>query len=369
MRASEISSSAKSMDMRKYIKYIALCSIILTMSCQKHTYSPDGIFSEGGVISFSTRVETKAPIITELNGEHFGVYGYNFSNLTNWNTYKTTATPNVFHNLDVTCSETDGSCSYSVSTATAINGREQWELNKRYSYFAYYPYSSNASAISPSGATVIDSPYVEYALPISNGGTVDPDNLLDIMTSKVTDYSATQGTTVRFSFYHRLFCIDLHGQNFNATDISLSDLSMTISGIHYHKTKIFLDRDLKVPSVPEKPMTTGDNPTAITYTTTFPISASSTLTAKADAISLSGDKNIMLIPQNSSIAGSTGLTVEIKFKIGNATEYTTRTATYNVDFQEGKKYSLTLNFIGNDVILVAADAAPWEKKDVTHTFD
>jgi len=337
------------------------------MSCQKHTYSPDGIFSEGGVISFSTRVVTKAPIITELNGEHFGVYGYNFSNLTNWNTYKTTATPNVFHNLDVTCSETDGSCSYVYSSTDPeeeiINGRKQWELNKRYSYFAYYPYSSNVNNLTPSGANIENSPYIKYTMPAST--SVNPDDLIDIMTAKVTDYIATQGTTVRFSFYHRLFCIDLYGQNFNATDINLSDLSMTISGIYYNETKIYMDRDEHSESSSSADWNT-------TKAITCPILSSAEsiiVAANGESTPLTGDKNIVLIPQDSSADGAIGLTINIKFKKDGATEYTTRTATYNVDFQEGKKYSLTLNFIGNDVILVAADAAPWEKKDVTHTFD
>ena len=370
----EISLSAKCMNMRTFIKYISLSFFCLFLSCQKQTPS-SGIFSEGGLISFSACVETKTPIITELNGKQFGVYGYNFSNLTNWTTYRTSATPNVFHNLEVECSEVDGSCSYDYTPAQGeeetIGGRKQWELNKRYSYFAYYPYNTTVNSLTPSGASIMNTPYVEYLLPALSSDNpddiifVDPDDLLDIMTAQVTEYSATQGTTVRFSFNHRLFCIDLYGQNFNATDIKISDLSITISGIHYNKTLIYMDNEIA-----SKPDKTEDWDTSKTIT--FPIisgTESTIVAANGDAASLTGDNVIVLIPQDSSVKNVPGLSVEIKFKMNDGSEHLIRSATYQVNFQENKKYSITLNFIGNDVVMVAADAAAWEKKVVTHTFD
>lgn len=364
MKFLEVSLSAKSTNMRKYIKNITIFSIILLVSCQKHTYSPNGIYSEGGIITFSTRVETKAPIITEMNGKHFGVYGYNFSNLQNWNTFRATATPNVFYNLDVSCAQTDGVCSYSVDTDTDINGLEEWLLNTKYSFFAYYPFNTASSSIVLSQKTDIDTPFINYSLPNPTDGQVDPDNLQDIMTAKVTDYSATQGTTVRFTFYHRLFCIDLYGQNFNTDAVTISNLSMTISGIEYDTSKIYMDREIA--SEPQK-----TDSWSTSSTLTFPILSSMTLEGKAEAKCLSGDKNIMLIPQDSSIEGASGLNVIIRFTKTSGTESTDveLESNYKVNFKEGKKYSLTINFVGEQVIVVAADAAPWEKKDVTHTFD
>ena len=178
--------------MRNYLTYLSVLFICLTFSCQKHNpEGPDGLYSEGGLISFSTTVKTKAPIITEMNGRHFGVYGYGFSNLTNWNTYKASATPNVFYRLDVLCNGENGACSYNVDTDTDINGKEQWELNKRYAFFAYYPY--NTSSVAPSLNTQIDNPYVEYTLPFaSNANNV----LTDFITTGKYDRNRSFFATI-----------------------------------------------------------------------------------------------------------------------------------------------------------------------------
>lgn len=345
--------------MSKYIKYLLVISVFAAFSCQKQNIDGhDGLYSEGGLISFSTNVKTKAPIIKDLNGKHFGVYGYSFPSLTTWGTYKVTAKPDLFYRLDVSCGD-NGACSYNVNTQTAINGREQWELNKRYAFFAYYPY--NVSSIEPSDDNVIDTPYLEYTLPISSGATVDPDNLQDVMTAKKTDHRPTSGTEVRFDFYHRLFCIDIDSQNFNTDAVTIDDLSVIVSGIHYNKTKIYMDQD--VPSEPSA--TSGWN---VSNKVTFPILTSATVPGSSYQV-LSGDKNLVLIPQNSSLPGATGLTVEIRFRKDKNSAYTTRSATFNLNFQEFYKYTLTINFVGEDVVLVAADPAPWDSQDVTHTFD
>lgn len=345
--------------MWKYIKYLAISLAILT-SCQKLALSPetDGTFSDAGLISFSTRIKTKAPIITSLNGKDFGVYGYKFSPLTNWNTVKLESTPNVFSQLKVS-SDQNGACSYSVNTQTAINGREQWILDQRYAFFAYYPYS--ASSISLSSNTTRSTPYISYTLPIS-GGSADPDNLIDIMTAEVVDYRANQGTVVKFEFDHRLFCIELYAQNFNTESVKITDLSMNISGIHYNKAQIFMDK--YVETIPSSTLTTG------THSARFPIFTNSmTLESEDGLTSISGTKNIVLIPQDSSKSGATGLTIEVKFKKDNSNDYITRSSTYYVNFQEGLKYSLTVNFIGDDVVLVNAAPKAWDSKDVTHTFE
>lgn len=373
--------------MREYIKYLSIITIVSLMSCQKQTLENDRMYAEGGLISFSTKVETKAPIIENLNEDSFGVYGYNYSSLTNWNTYKAQATPNTFYKQLINC-DSNGACSYTyqpivknnvtetVDPDNFINGQKKWELNQKYAFFAYYPYTAPTSypspgALVPSPAEQINVPYIEYTLPIKNGDSVDPDNLLDIMTSRVLEYSATLGTVVRFVFNHRLFCIELNGNNFNETEVKVSDLSMTISGIHYNKTKIYMDNSL--PSESELTSESESTETG-TYTATFPlITADQTKIVEpgkgATSLSgLNGEKNVVLIPQDSS-NGATKLKVEVKFKKDNADSYTIRSSEFDINFIEGKKYSLTINFIGQKVLLVEADPLPWDSKNINHSFD
>ena len=76
----------------------------------------------------------------------------------------------------------------------------------------------------------------------------------------------------------------------------------------------------------------------------------------------------MLIPQNSAATGSVGLTVELNFK-KDGVAVAPRSETFNVDFRPGRKYTLIVNFIGEDVIMVMGDPAPWDSEDVNHTFN
>ena len=369
------------------------------MSCQKQDPSPDRIYSEGGLISFSTRVETRAPIIEELDGRSFGVYGYSFSNLTNWNTAKTRATPNVFHNQLVNCGE-GGACSYTFSPIIAkdengnnvqleygdlINNHREWDLSKGYAFFAYYPYATGGNGVTPSGSMQMADPFLDYELPFQKDeDVVYPDELQDIMTAKRPEYKPTMGTTVRFAFSHRLFCIDLYGHNFNASDITISDLSVKLSGIEYTKSRIYLDDartdqnnqplPTSIPSKSDDWSTDSEVTIPIIYdgaSVTLPAGKTSSLSTyevTENNTTTAYDNNIMLIPQDSSVEGSAGLTVEINFKKDGIQKEPLK-ATYNVNFEAPYKYSLTINFVGENAILVAAEPAPWDAKTVNHTFD
>lgn len=380
--------------MRRFIQYLSLITIVV-VSCQKTDNNPDRIYSEGGLISFSTRVDTRAPMITELNGETFGVYGYKFPNLTNWGTYKAGATPNLFYNLPVECTE-EGVCEYYADSNTALEGQELkegknviegqllWELSQRYSYFAYYPYAAlnNETNYKPSQLTdednnpIYGTPYIEYTLPIAEESSVDPDNMLDVMTAKVTDWSPSNGTVVRLEFNHRLFCIELNGHNFNSDDVVISNLSMKISGIRYNTAKIYMDGTLET-----QPLSADDGSYININNVTFPMIGANertTISASAD-VSLTENKLIALIPQTyePKYEGEVpvGLTIRIDFdkiNVVNGQEVripVSREATYNIDFIEKLKYGLNLNFVGNDVILVVAEPMTWDSKNIQHTFD
>ena len=367
--------------MRHYIKYFTILSAILTISCQKQVFPSEQPGLEGGLVTFSTYVETKAGIINDLNNKTFGVYGYSFSNLTNWGTAQAQAKPNIFHNLEVTCG-VNGECEYTLANnpndATIKDGLKKWDFSQRYSFFAYYPYSST----NVSESNEANTPYIIYTLPEPEPepgqeiGIINTANLWDVVTAKNTNYNpALSGTIVDLEFNHRLFCLDLYGHNFNEDKITISDVKVTISGIKYNKSQIYLDRDrtvtvhdetqdkdieVKQSSIPSK---TSNWDTAI-----FKLASSVELSGGSEAVttSLNGANHIMLIPQD-YVEGEDGLNIKVSFKLGDNIKECE--ATYKKSFIEGQKYTLTVNFIGSQVVLVKGEAAEWDWVPVYHTFD
>lgn len=365
--------------MRTYIKYFAVLFSILIISCQKQVLPNDNTGLEGGLVSFSTYVKTKAGIINDLNNQTFGVYGYSFSNLTNWGTAQAQATPNVFYNLPVACAG-DGSCSYVLANnpndATIHNGLKKWNFNQRYSFFAYYPLATDSNNIVPSEITTTNIPYIVYTLPKPVNGVIDTGNLWDIVTAKNTNYNPVlSGTIVGLEFNHRLFCIDLYGHNFNNDPINISNVKVTISGLKYNKSTIYLDKDRTVtrrdeqnkevtvpePSIPDK---TDD----WSGTATFNLASSVELAGGTEAktTSLNGANNIMLIPQD-YVDGEDGVNIIVSFTRDG--KEISLEGTYKMNFEEKQKYTLTVNFIGSQVALVKGEAAEWDRTPVYHTFD
>lgn len=375
--------------MKEFYKYIFVLSAILTTACQKQINTPDVISAEGGLVSFSTKVETKAPIIVDLYNQTFGVYGFGFSNLTQWGTVKAKATPNEFYNQLVSCDNT-GACAYTYTPSSegdsdnVISGRKKWQLDQKYTFFAYYPYTtSNEGNYVISSAATPEVPYVEYTLPLvksdntSDTYTVDPANLLDIMTAKVTDHSIVLGPVVGFNFYHRLFCIDVEGINHDPNDVTVSDISLTISGIQYNKSRIYMDRDRTVydetlqqeisqPSIPSS-VNSFTKASSVTFSPIIPENTNVVLKQGVETALSGGDNMIMLIPQNSENEAN-ALNVTVNFKKNG--EEGSKSTSCNIDFKEGRKYTLTMNFIGDKVQLITASAANWDTTDdVDHIFD
>lgn len=374
--------------MKEFYKYIFVLSAILTTACQKQINTPDVISAEGGLVSFSTKVETKAPIIVNLYNKTFGVYGFGFSNLTQWGTVKAKATPNEFYNQLVSCDNT-GACAYTYTPSSdedpdsVISGRKKWQLDQKYSFFAYYPYTtSNEGNYVISSAATPEVPFVEYTLPLVKSGTsdtytVDPANLLDIMTAKVIDHSIVLGPVVGFNFYHRLFCIDIEGINHDPNDVTVSDISLTISGIQYNKSRIYMDRDrtvydetlLQDISQPSIPSVVNDftKTSSVTFSPIIPDNNNVVLKQGLKTALSGGDNMIMLIPQNSENEAN-ALNVTVNFKKNG--EEDSASTSFNLDFKEGRKYTLTMNFIGDEVQLITASEENWDTADdVDHVFD
>ena len=229
-------------------------------SCEKPSLdSPTDVelVPEAGYIRFSTGVATKAPMIENLRGKSFGVFGYTYGYSTKWDNAKALARPQLFYNQVVACSG-EGVCTYDINSSVEGNQLKPWDLSQKYTFFAYYPMVAQGNGISTSGAGAVGMPTVTYTLPLKSQGEgeVNPDTLQDLMTAYAVDKTAGDGK-VGFTFQHRLFCIEVLSQNFNTTkmvkdknengedieveidaDEKISDLTLTIDNLAYQSLTV-----------------------------------------------------------------------------------------------------------------------------------
>lgn len=371
------------MKMKKISTYMLMLFATALVSCEKQSYEPSNeidLVPEAGYIRFSTGVATKAPIIQNLRGKSFGVLGYNYGYSTRWDVARPLATPEVFYNLPVVCAE-NGVCTYDLNTSQDGNQLQPWDLTKKYSFFAYYPVASN---ISISSKTNVNMPTVTYNLPIvgnANNAEVNPDDLQDLMTAYAIDKTAGDGT-VGFTFQHRLFCIEVLAQNFNTTntivntdgisteidaDESISNLKFTIDNLAY--------KGLTVPMMKgdSNPVKVANDLGAVDFRL---LSSNESVKIpshdeNAGAVSLSGDNIVMLVPQDAS-GTNPELTGRLTFDLTNSlgtTETITREFTSDLNFQEGKKYTIVISFTGKTIVIALAESGAWEPYSVNYEFE
>lgn len=179
---------------------------------------PDGelpIFN--GYMQFSTDVSTRADLATNMRGRDFGVLGYSYSYTTDWDTAKKLATPDIFYNQEVSCSE-NGICSYDIDNEQGGNQLVPWNATKWYTFFAYSPY--NGGGITLSRDDVVNTPYLKYeyawlneALSNEEITAYSNDKMFDLMTAEHID--ADGSTNVGLNFKHRLFAIEVLANNYN----------------------------------------------------------------------------------------------------------------------------------------------------------
>lgn len=389
--------------MNKISKYMFMLFALAVVSCEKPSLdSPADVelVPEAGYIRFSTGVATKAPMIENLRGKSFGVFGYSYGYSTKWDNARPLAMPELFYNHTVDCSD-EGVCTYDINSSVEGNQLKPWDLSRKYSFFAYYPMATNVNGISISAANAVNMPTVTYDLPLKSHseGEIDPDSILDLMTAYAVDKTAGDGK-VGFTFQHRLFCIEVFSQNFNTTkmvkvkdnngeemeqeidaDEIISNLTLTINNLAYESITV--------------PMMKGDSKSAPTMVAnshgpvTFRLLESNdkvTVPSQDEgvgAVSLSRDKYIMLIPQDASGTKLTGTlsfdTTDangntLSYKLSeseNETDNLKRALKFETDlnFEEGKKYNMTLSFTGKTVVIATAKAGSWEASSVNHEFE
>lgn len=368
------------------------------VSCEKPSFESSTdieIIPEAGYIRFSTGVATKAPIIQNLREKSFGVLGYNYGYSTRWDVARPLATPEIFYNLPVACA-TNGVCTYDLNASQEGNQLEPWSLTKMYSFFAYYPMADVNNGVSISAQSAVNMPTVTYNLPLvgnANGAEVNPDDLIDLMTAYAIDKTAGDGN-VGFTFQHRLFCIEVLAQNFNTqntrkdangnpvkdadgkdvmidADETISNLKLTIDNIAY--------KGVTVPMMKgdSEPVKVANDKGAVDFRLLS--STESVLVRSHDegssAVSLSGTDGsniVMLVPQTAAAAEGGKLEGSLTFNLTNSagdSQTVTGDFSSDIDFQEGKKYTIMVSFTGDTIVIALAESGSWEPYSVNYEFE
>ena len=362
-----------------YIYIFALLASVVT-SCEKPVVVPSTdieLIPEAGYIRFSTGVASKTPIIDNLRGEKFGVFGYSYLSSTNWATARPLATPNVFYKLEVDCDD-NGVCTYDADPATPDLQYEPWRLSNRYSFFAYYP----MQGVTVSGEDDVNMPVITYSLPLEEGsnGLVNPDRMIDLMTAYSIDQTARGSGEVDFTFQHRLFCIAVIAQNFNKdeedmqgvvtkeADLYVSNLKLTIGNLNYITLTVPMQKGDELVKPIYTPKEVAADNKIKPFSASFDISNGEIKVPSQDdnsaRVSLSGDRNVMLIPQDATLAPFSG---SVSFDL-DGTSYT-KTFNSRLNFQEGKKYNIVISFTGENIIVSVAEAGSWEPHSVPFEFE
>ena len=329
------------MGMRKTIKYLLLFLVILVSSCNTDSSVSDEIqfpSDTGNYIMFSSDVETRATLINSMTGKNFHVIGFQYDNTTDWETAKANISPNLFKNTLVT---------YDGGIWEYEGDRKQWDFHSKYSFFAYYPQVGNEIAISNMDAAGM--PTITYELPltpVAPATTVDPSIFQDLMTASAIDKEASGSSIVKFVFQHRLFCIDVAIQNYDNTEYTISDVSLTLDNIKYNKITVPMQKNDN-----QTPVVKNERAGAVTFAFD-----DTTIGAKGSAVLTGDDNNILLIPQDCTEEDE-ALTGSLNLKINGET--TGVGFSSNIDFIEGYKYTLKVSIIGGELSSAIGDARTW----------
>lgn len=356
------------------------------ISTEKHGNDIDVPLEWNGYISFEAE-PTKAALVTSMSEKDFGVFGFKYAS--NWTTYRggISCFPNVFDS-------TPEQVRWSISKHT-YSEIQEWE-EKKYTFFGYYPWG-----LTNSGGTYSGTPYVDYSMTF-NGST---SALQDVMTAMVADTDGSVSETVTMPFKHRLCCLRVEARNLNepingqtAADVreTLEDLTVTITSPMFGSVRIPLDPDMDI---------TPSNVNSATKTFSIIGSTAAIVDySNSSATSvISGDSNILFIPQTPGEGGITNLTGSISFtdKFGRTRPYQSTSdyikvwdetnkvwingAPVSADdisadvagcsfvsttaFEAGSVYSLVITFSNQAILVSVTETGGWEEAGQQITFE
>lgn len=346
-------------------------------ACDRHAGTVDE--PSNGYILFSSTLQTKAPIITSMNGRNFDVVAFEYS--TDWSVSKARAVPTdkfEFPTL-VTCNALTGLCSYAASPSyTSDNGGKtivEWAAGKTYAFFAYYPQNSRGGVALTTTSSSQGVPVITYTQPM---GEQNADALTDVMISPIIDKTGTGDGVVYFEFTHQLAMIIVEALNVNENPEYIRNLKVAFTGPMYK----YIDIPLDGQNIVKREFTAAGS-TSATYTinTTRLISDDGLeLPGRASSgqvVSISEDKNITMIPiSRSDVAGVLGEgepalsgTLSFERKVGSSWQPVNSPFSTETDIEAGKKYSLLITFADDAISLSVISAGDWAEMSQTITFE
>ena len=358
--------------MKRIIYFIA--SVVLLMTACDKTDPVNTQEQYDKYIFFSQSVNTKASLIegvANLNGQSFGVVGFKYPNTanSNWSSYlasNPSATPNVFYdgtslvNVEsVECDE-DGDGSYSP-----IQG---WSNTKKYTFFAFYPINNDYVSLANINGTDYAGgvPAIKHTLDLTDAASLKG-SMVDVMTAPACmnlDGSAPANNgEVTFAFKHCLSALGVNFENASTGTITLTEVTLKISGIQYKGVVIPLDGSTASPIAVEETDQTN-------FTVPMVITDESEIGVTEETKNKELSDKLIFVPQSANL----GVQVLLKYKreAGGDNVYETSTATLTTALTKGKKHLIKIKFTESTVNVEASFSAEegWTTlPPVTDTFN
>jgi hypothetical protein len=275
---------------------------------------------------------------SDLNGFKYGVIGFKYSG--EWDTYKLgSPEPNVFEGNskgveEVECDEAG------YGTYSPLQG---WSNALNYTFFAYYP-MEGVTLFSVKDEDYVPytggSPYIYYALNTTTDAELK-NSMVDLMTATNANedltysHASVSDGNVSFSFGHRLSSVGVSVRNSTSGTITLTGITLTVSGIENESIIIPLDGG----DVETSSLSNSD-----TYSPSLSLDVPTDAFLKSSTADELDDK-LIFIPQES------GLSIDLTVNYIRTVEgYVSETFSNTINdvaiasLDEGYKYIIPLNF-------------------------
>ncbi len=325
-----------------------------------------------GFILFSSTLQTKAPVITNMNSRNFDVVAFEYS--TDWSVSKARAVPtNKFpFPTPVTCSPA-GLCSYDARSGSTGEQLVEWASGKTYAFFAYYPQRNTGGVTLTTTSSSQGVPVITYTQPIGTQSSADV--MSDVMISPVIDKTSAGDGVVYFEFTHQLAMLIVEALNVNTNSEYIRNLKVSFTGPIYK----YIDIPLDGQNITPREFTASDSESARYTINTTSLSSGDGLElpgrdSSGEIVNLSEDKNITMIPISRDAVGggkpalSGTISFERKKNDGTWAQVDSDFST-ETDIEAGKKYSLLITFSDDAISLSVISAGDWIEMSQTITFE